>query len=144
MMKSFFSVATALCLALGSTCLAADDECYEVVPLGACAQNHPLDLFGQGGSDAEIMLPEGFVLPVSFFLSGDILELHSGTDADIYLEFKQTLFIRRTDNGLAFSLDGEEWLSASAFFCGQLSAQVNSTEEGAHFFLGGVLKHRGL
>ncbi len=79
-------------------------------------------------SDSVLVCPEGTLLPLTFLLKGDVLELFP-VESPLQLMIKCTLYLRFHDQQLLMSLDGENWKTWEELFTGMLTASLGIPTE---------------
>jgi hypothetical protein len=79
-----------------------------------------------GGSHIVLQLNEGDQFPLTFSLSGDVLDLQHGGEANHLVRLKQTLFLRN-DGDLYISTDLSEWVDALDFFTGTAGVSIHQS-----------------
>ncbi len=86
-------------------------------------------------SDIILVCPQGTTLPLSFFLTGDLLELEKSDHAAYLLKIKQTFYLRCQEKALFISLDGLTWKTWQEMLTGMLSVNL-SVADGPQLQLG--------
>ncbi len=102
--------------------LAAESQALEVVPYAALDQQMAKELFQARTGDTIVLVSDGELIPIEFFLDGDLFALEG--QSKLQLRVLKTFFVRPHCHQLKFSLDGETWCGFADFCMGVLTATV--------------------
>ena len=104
-------------------------------------QHELCDLMQGRCPDVAIEFPVNTLLPIRFFLTGDVVRLIEGEGNCGQIEVQQTFYLKCIDDQLLFSVDLVEWRPFTEFCQGAVSFSL-TLEEGRTAIVAGAEGYR--
>jgi len=98
--------------------------------------------WAENASAYVLVCPEGTVLPLRFFLNGELLELEAGDHPADLIKIKRTFYLRWQGEELHISFDASSWKTWNEMLTGTLSFSINVEDNGPLLQLGAVTHYK--
>lgn len=126
-------------LCIANSLVLADDH---FVNLTQISSEQIQEFFEKDSTSSILVCPEGMQLPLSFFLSGDLLELDSNDKHCHTLCVKRTFYLKLQGDQIFLSLDGTAWKIWDELLTGRISVFLDRHEDILHMQLGSEMNLR--
>lgn len=129
-------------IALNAFTSQAAESNLQVIPVDQLTQDMLNALMEGKHPDAAVEFPAHTLIPVGFFLKGDLVELAQGRANCGQVEFKQRVYARNTGGSLLFSSNLQEWKPLFMFITGNASVALSIENEKPSLLFGAEVNRR--
>jgi len=112
------------------TCAHANwNDDWQTVPFDSLTEEEGLRILRGEPNNIVVEFREGMMLPVQFFLNGDVLEFHQKDEITGTIVVKKTFYMRHEECGIMYSGDLNSWHPLYMFLTGSIQAGINLDDD---------------